>query len=105
MAARLPGLLAGAMIAGVAVLYVSVILCQGEPHNDFAGIVVLYTALMLTAAALATGGTLAQDAYWRRLQFGIAAAITLVCGILGALSIGMFFLPPLLLLAFAVGRG
>ena len=57
------------------------------------------------ATLLAPGGSLARDPYWRRLQFGIAAAITLVCAWLSALSIGIVFLPALLLLVFAITRG
>jgi len=59
----------------------------------------------LVAAALVVGGSLAQDPYWRRLQFGIAAGITLLCGWLTGLSIGILFLPALILLVFALARG
>lgn len=93
MAQRLPGLLAAALLGAVAILYVAVILGQSEPNNDFRGVVPMYTGAMLLAAALAVGGSLARDRYWRRLQFGIAAGITLVCAWLGALSIGMLCAP------------
>ena len=103
MAGRLAGLLAAVMITGVAVLYLAIIHSQESPHGDD-GRVALFAGVMGLAALLAVGGSFAVDPYWRRLLFGIAAAVTLVLGILGALSIGMLFLPPLLLLAFAFGR-
>lgn len=103
MTARLPGLLAAAMLVGVAVLYLGII--RSEPGPNPMDVVSLYAGAMLVAAVLAAGGSFARDPYWRRLQFGIAGAITLVCAFLGALSIGVLFLPALLLLAFALGRG
>jgi hypothetical protein len=103
MTARLPGLLAAAVIAGVAVLYLGII--RSEPGPNPMDVVAAYAGAMLVAAALAAGGTFATDPYLRRLQFGVAGAITLVCAWLGALSIGVLFLPALLLLAFALGRG
>jgi O-antigen ligase len=103
MAARLPGLVASAMLAGVAVLYLAIIL--GEPDPNPAGTVALFAGAMLLAALLAAGGALAHDSYWRRLQFGIAAALTFVLAVLGALSIGILFVPSLLLLMYSIGRG
>lgn len=103
MTSRLPGLVAAALLFGVAVLYVGIIFSESGP-NDM-GVVSFFTALMLLAAMLAVGGSLAKDSYWRRLQFGIAGGITFVCAVLGALSIGILFLPSLLLLLFAFSRG
>ena len=103
MAARQPGLIAAALVAGVAVLYLGVIRSESGP-NDI-GIVSFYAGLMLLAAALSVGGSVANDAYWRRLLLGIAGAITLGCAWLGALSIGPLLLPAVLLLMFAFGRG
>jgi hypothetical protein len=103
MTARLPGLAAAAMLAGVAVLYLAIIL--GEPDPNPAGTVSLFAGAMLIAALLAAGGALARDPYWRRLQFGIATAITFVLAVLGALSIGILFVPSLLLLMYSLGRG
>jgi hypothetical protein len=103
MSARLPGMLAAALLAGVAVLYVAIILGQGDQgHGDR---VAFFASAIVTAALLAAGGALARDPYWRRLQFGIAAFITFVCAWLAALSIGPLFWLPLLVLVFAVIRG
>ena len=103
MTARMPGLVAAALVVGVAVLYLAIILGESGP-NDM-GVVWFFTGVMLLAAALAVGGSLAQDPYWRRLQFGIAAGITFLCGWLTGLSIGILFLPALILLVFALARG
>ena len=102
-AARLPGLVAAAMLASVAVLYVSII--RSEPDPNPMDVVAFYAGTMLVAAGLAAGGSFASDPYWRRLQLGIAGAIALVCAWLGALSIGPLLLPAVILLVFAFSRG
>ncbi|MDP9492444.1 MAG: hypothetical protein M3P42_09655 [Actinomycetota bacterium] len=103
MATRVPGLLSAAMIGGVAVLYIAVIRSQGEVHD--LNVVVAFASALFTAAGAALAGALARDPYRRRLAFGIAAAITFVCAWLSGLSIGVFLLPSVLLLMFALGRG
>lgn len=105
MTQRLPGLVASALLAAIAVIYVWLILGQSETHHSFRGVVPLFTGIVVLAATLSAGGSLARDPYWRRLQFGIAAVITLVCGWLTGLSIGILFLPALFLLVFALARG
>lgn len=103
MAARVPGLLSAAMIGGVAVLYISIIRSQGEVHD--LTVVVGFAATLFTAAGAALAGALARDPYWRRLAFGIAAAITFVCAWLSGFSVGLLLVPSVLLLMFALGRG
>lgn len=103
MAERLPGLVAAAMLAAIAVLYIALV-GQDDSHGHGER-VAFFASCIVGAALLAVGGSLARDPYWRRLQFGIAAAITLVCAWLTALSIGMAFWPALLLLVFALSRG
>jgi hypothetical protein len=103
MAARLPGLIAAAMVGGVAVLYIAVIRSQGEVH-DMTVVAGFASALFVTAVA-GLAGSLAHDPYWRRLAFGSAATIAFVCMWLSGLSIGPLLLPAVVLLAFAFGRG
>jgi hypothetical protein len=103
MSARLPGMISAAMVAGVAVLYISII--RGEDHANDLTVVVGFAGALFVAVAAAIAGALASDPYWRRLAFGIAGGITLVCAWLTGLSIGIFLVPSVLLLAFALGRG
>jgi hypothetical protein len=103
MAARLPGLIAAAMVAGVAILYVAIIRSQGEVHD--LTVVIGFASALFTAAGAALVGALARDPYWRRLAFGIAAAITFACAWLSGLSIGPLLVPAVVLLAFSVSRG
>lgn len=103
MAARLPGLMAAAMVAGVAILYIAIIRSQGEVHDMT--VVAGFASALFVAAGAALTGSLARDPYWRRLAFGIAAAIAFFCMWLAGLSIGPLLLPAVVLLAFAVSRG
>jgi hypothetical protein len=103
MATRLPVLVSAAMLAAIAVLYL-VLVAQDDSHGHGER-VAFFASCIVVATLLAIGGSLAGDPYWRRLQFGIAAAITVICAWLAALSIGMLFLPALLLLVFALTRG
>ena len=103
MAARLPGLLAASLVGGVAVLYIAMIRGQGDVR-DITVVVAFSSALVATAVA-ALAGSLARDPYWRRLAFGIAAAIAFVCMWLTGLSIGPVLFPAVVLLAFAFARG
>ena len=103
MAARLPGLLAAAMVGGVAVLYVAIIRSQDEVHGMT--VVVAFSSALFAAAVAALAGSLARDPYWRRLAFGIAAAIAFVWMWLTGLSIGPMLFPAVVLLAFAFARG
>ena len=103
MASRLPGVLAAAIVAGVAVIYLDIIFGEPEPH--LGAIVAFVTGALVLGAALSIAGSLAHDRWWRRVLFGFAAAIVLVIAWLGALSIGLLLVPAVLLLAFAFGRG
>lgn len=99
----MPGLLAAALLTAVAALYLAVILDEPEPNDWWT--VGLFAGAILTAAMLAAAGSLAREPHRRRLLFGIAGAIAFVCGWLSGFSIGMLFLPPVLLLAWSFGRG
>jgi hypothetical protein len=103
MTARMPGLLSAAMVAGVAVLYIAIIRSEDEA-NDLT-VVVVFAGMLLIAAAAALLGALVSDPYWRRLAFGIAAAITLACAWVSGFSIGILLVPAVILLAFGFGRG
>jgi hypothetical protein len=103
MASRIPGVLAAAIVAGVAVFYLVIIFGEPEPND---GTVVAFVAGALAlGAALSIAGSLAHDPWWRRVLFGFAAAIVLLIAWLGAFSIGLLLVPAVLLLMFALGRG
>ena len=103
MATRLPGMIASAMVGGVAVLYIAVIRSQGEVHDT--SVVAGFSSALFAAAVTALAGSHARDPSRRRLAFGIAAAIAFVCMWLSGLSIGPLLLPAVVLLAFASARG
>ena len=103
MTARMPGLLSAAMVAGVAVLYIAIIRSEDEAYD--LTVVVVFAGVLLTAAVAALLGALSSDPYWRRLAFGIAAAITFACALVSGFSIGILLFPAVILLAFALGRG
>jgi hypothetical protein len=104
MTARLPGLIASAMLAAVATFY-TVEVFVPEDHHDGSGRVIVFASVVVLAAGLAAIGSLFDDPYWRRLTFGIALAIAFVCMWLTGLSIGPLFFPAVVLLAYAFGRG
>ena len=104
MSARIPGLIASTFLASVAILYFNEVYLTEDDRHD-SGVVFFFAGTILSAALLAAGGSVAQDPYWRRLQFGIAAAIVFVCSWLTGASIGPLFWLPLLLLVYAVIRG
>jgi hypothetical protein len=91
----------GAVVATAAagILYALVIVHQGEPVEP-----VTWAVCSSVAAATATCALGVFVRRGRRALFAFAAAVDLAWAFLGALSIGVFFVPGAMLAAVAAGR-
>lgn len=103
MASRLPGVLAAAIVAGVAVLHLVIIF--DEPGGSDGTVVAFVAGALVLGAVLSIAGSLAHEPWSRRVLFGFAAAIVFVIAWLAGFSFGLLLVPAVLLLAFALGRG
>jgi hypothetical protein len=86
MLTRKAGLAAAAIAGATSIVYVIIIVAQGE---DDVGLVVLVVAIILGAALAAGMGASTSDLAMRRISFAIASGLLLSLGALAIFSIGL----------------
>lgn len=96
------GLAAAAVAAATDVVYVSVIVSQGGPHN-LDRVVAVATAIAAAGAA-AAAGSLVSSPRVRALLLSTAAATLVVWGVIGVFSIGALLLVAAALAALGAAR-
>jgi uncharacterized membrane protein len=82
-------------------VYVTLVATQDEPVEAVTWVV---TGSVVAAAATAAAGLLADDRRPRALLFAFTAVVALVWAVLGAASVGIAFVPALVLSVHSVVR-